>query len=94
MAKNKNDKGFNLNVAPEEVMFTGISTSKDGYSSARIVAQRGENQYLSISYEWQGGGIPDFAMDLVDFMKANNVETSGIWANKEEAYKEFSNIDK
>lgn len=87
--KTKDDK-FNVNVNPEEVMYTNISTSKSGYNSARMVVRRGENEYMTISYEWEGAGIPGFAMDLMSFMKTNNVETSGIWEGKEDSYKKFS----
>lgn len=83
-------KDFSVNINPTEVLYTSINTSKDGYNSARLVAKRADKQYLSVSFEWEGGGIPDFAMDLVDFMKANNMETSGIWVDKEADYTEFS----
>jgi len=82
-------KGFSVNVDPEEVMYTNISTSKDGYNSARMVIKKGDSEYMSISYEWEGSGVPGFAMDLMSFMKTNNVEKSGIWKGKEEAYEKF-----
>lgn len=83
MAKTKD---FMVNVKPEEVMYTSITTSKDGYNSARMVIKKGDNEYMSISYEWEGKSIPGFAMDLMGFMKTNNVETSGIWDGREEEY--------
>lgn len=86
----KKTKDFSVSVDPSEVMYTSINTSKDGYNSARMVIKKGDNEYMSISYEWEGSGIPGFAMDLMGFMKSNNIETSGIWADQEEAYEEFS----
>jgi hypothetical protein len=83
-------KDFSVSIKPDEVMYTNISTSKDGYNSARMVVKRGDSEYMSISYEWEGTKIPGFAMDLMGFMKNNNVETSGIWEGKEDAYEEFS----
>lgn len=83
-------KDFSVNINPTEVLYTSINTSKDGYNSARLVAKRADKQYLSVSFEWEGGGIPDFALDLVEFMKANNMETSGIWVDKESDYAEFA----
>ena len=83
-------KDFSVSIKPEEVVFTNISTSKDGYNSARMVVKRGDNEYMSISYEWEGQSIPGFAMDLMGFMKNNNVETSGVWEGQEEAYRAFS----
>jgi len=82
-------KGFSVEVDSEEVMYTNISTSKDGYNSARMVIKKGDNEYMSISYEWEGSGVPGFAMDLMSFMKNNNVEKSGVWEGKEESYKKF-----
>lgn len=71
-------KSFSVSVDPESVMYTNLSKSKE-YNSARLVAKIGDNEYMSISYEWEGDYVPDFAMNLMDFMKANNVETSGVW---------------
>ena len=87
MAKNKN---FMVEVNPVEVMYTSINTSKDGYNSARMVIKKGDNEYMSISYEWEGNSIPGFAMDLMGFMKNNNMEKSGIWEGQEEAFQKFS----
>lgn len=86
----KKSKDFSVSVMADEVMYTSINTSKDGYNSARMVIKKGDNEYMSISYEWEGSGIPGFAMDLMGFMKTNNVETSGVWEGKEELYEEFS----
>jgi hypothetical protein len=87
MAKKKD---FKINVKADEVMYTNISTSKDGYNSARIVVKRGDNEYMSVSYEWEGDKVPGFAMDLMGFMKSGGMEKSGVWKGKEEAYEEFS----
>lgn len=86
MAKSKK---FSVNVDEEDVMYTSISKSKDGYNSARIVVKKGDKEYMIISYEWEQG-TPDFVMNLMGFMQANNVETSGVWPEKEEAYVEYS----
>lgn len=87
---NKKESNFVVSVNPSEVMYTNISTSKDGYNSARMVIKRGEKEYMSISCEWEGADIPGFAMDLMGFMKNNKVETSGVWPEKEEAFAEYS----
>jgi hypothetical protein len=93
MAKKTVDNNFNVSVDPSQVMYTSINTSKDGYNSARMVVKTGEQEYMSISYEWEGSGIPGFAMDLMSFMKSNNVETSGIWKDKEEEFASFEKKD-
>ena len=80
-------KGLNIKIDKEEVMYTNISKSKDGYNSARVVVKRGDNEYMSISYEWEGDGVPGFAMDLMGFMKASEIEPNIVL--NEEAYTEY-----
>jgi hypothetical protein len=85
-------KDFNIKIKAEDIMYTNISTSKDGYNSARMVIKRDDSEYLSVSCEWEGDKIPSFALDLMGFMKANKPEVSGILPGKEDDYKKF--IDK
>jgi len=87
MAKNKS---FTVTIDPDEVVYTNISTSKEGYNYARIVTKKAENEYLSISYEWESKNIPGFVMDLMGFMKSNMVENANVWPGREEDYEEFS----
>jgi hypothetical protein len=68
-------KNFSITIDPEEVVYSTISKSKDGYNSARVVVKRGDKEYMSISYEWEGEHVPDFAMSLMGFMKANEIES-------------------
>lgn len=90
MATKIND--FNVNIKPSDVVYTSINTSKDGYNSARMVMKAGEKAYLSVGLEWEGNGIPDFVLEMMAFMKNSGMETSGVWKDKEEDYKEFSKI--
>jgi hypothetical protein len=91
MAKKQvKNNGLSVSIDPAHVAFTSISTSADGYNAARIVSKIGDGEYMSIGYEWQGNGIPAFVMDLMAFMKSNNVETSGIWEGKEDDYAEYA----
>ena len=83
-------KNFTIVITPDEVLYTSIHKAKDGYNSARIVAKKGEKEYLAVTYEWEGNYIPTFAMDLMGFMQANEVTESGAWPEKEVAYEEFS----
>ena len=69
-------KKFAVNIDPENVVYSTISKSKDGYNSARVVVKSGEKEYMSISYEWEGDSIPDFAMNLMSFMQANDMGTT------------------
>ena len=83
-------KGLKIDIKSEDVMYTNISTSKDGYNSARVVIKTGDSEYMSVSCEWEGEKIPGFAMDLMGFMKNSGTEKSGVWEGQEEAYAEFA----
>ncbi len=82
-------KNFSIVITPDEVLYTSIHKSKDGYNSARIVAKKGEKEYLAVTYEWEGDYVPSFAIDLMGFMQANEVKESGAWPGKEEAMAVF-----
>ena len=45
---------------------------------------------MSINYEWEGDGIPSFAMDLMGFMQANETPFGGVVEGKEDAFEEYS----
>jgi hypothetical protein len=87
-------KEFMVKVTPDEVVHTSISKTKNGYNSARVVVKRGDNEYMSINYEWEGEGVPSFAMDLMGFMQANELPFGKVVAGKEEEYKKFSDREK
>jgi hypothetical protein len=91
MAKQKN---MSINIDPTQVVYTSIMKDKSGYNSARIVVKAADKEYMQISYDWEGSGIPDFAMNLMDFMKSSNVETSGIWPGQEAAHLEYEDAAK
>ena len=57
-----------------------------------MVVKKGDSEFMSISYEWEGNKIPGFAMDLMGFMKNNNVETSSVWPDKQRDYAEWASI--
>ena len=69
MASKKKD--LKLNIMAEEILHFGMSVSKDGYKSARVVVKKGDKEYMSIGYEWEGEGIPEFVMSLMGFVQAN-----------------------
>jgi len=68
MAKNK---GIMVEIDKEKVVYVSISKSKDGYNVARIYVKIKDGEYLSVNYEWEGDGVPGFAMDLMGFMQEN-----------------------
>lgn len=83
-------KGLNIKVAPDEIVHTSITKSKD-YSSARLVSKIGEKAYMSISVEWEGDAIPAFAMDLMGTLQASKIEPNTVVDEK--AYVEYMGKD-
>jgi hypothetical protein len=67
-------KNLTVTIMPDQIMHFGMSMSRDGYKSARVIVKKGEKEYMSIGYEWEGDGIPDFVMSLMGFVKANEEE--------------------
>lgn len=82
-------KGMTIKIDPDQVLYTNISKSKDGYNSARVVVKVSEKEYMSVSYEWEGDSIPDFAMNLMSFMQANEIEV-GVNEERAAEYEEFA----
>jgi hypothetical protein len=83
-------KDFMIKVMPDEVVHTSISKTQDGYNAARMLVKRGDNEYMSINYEWEGDSIPSFAMDLMGFMQANEMKFGEVVEAHEEAFEEYS----
>ena len=69
-----NKKGMSLTVMPDQIMYSGIRRSKDGFNSAGFEARLSEGEYVSVSYEWKGDSIPDFVFDLMGFIQSNKEE--------------------
>jgi len=69
-------KDMVIKIGADQVMFSNISKSKDGYNSARVVAKVNDKEYMSVSYEWEGSNVPDFAMNLMSFMQANEMASA------------------
>jgi len=86
MAKSKNKK-FDVAIDLSNIVYSSISKSSDGYSYARLVSKTEDKSYLTISAEWEGDKFPDFAMNLMKYMKDIKMEKSGVWPGQEEAYK-------
>ena len=78
-------KGFNVVVDPEKVVYTTISKSND-YSSARATMKLGDKAYMTISVEWEGDQIPDFALSMVGMMTANKEKAGVAWSGMEKDF--------
>jgi hypothetical protein len=88
-------KDFSVKISIDQIVYSNISKSGDGYSSARVVLKKGDGEYMSISYEWKDGPIPGFAMDLMAYMQSNEAaETAGVVEGREDDYKEYLHEEK
>lgn len=83
-------KSMKIEIGGDQVMYSNISRSKDGYNSARVVAKINDKEYMSVSYEWEGDGVPDFAMNLMGFMQASELEIGTVVEDHSDDYEEFS----
>lgn len=86
-------KDLKLTIMAEQIMHFGLSVSKDGYKSARVIVKKGDKEYMSIGYEWEGEGIPDFVMSLMGFVQANKDDVDKSVEEKAEEYQEYSSTD-
>ena len=66
-------KGMNIVVNAEEIVGSEFVKSGD-YRYARVGIKKGDNEFMTISYEWKGDGVPEFVMGIMDWMKANKEE--------------------
>lgn len=88
-------KGLTVKIAPGEIMYTSINKSKDGYSSARLVAKLADKVYLNVSVEWEGTeSIPSFAMDLMGLITANKEEIEQSEEGKAEEFAAYEERNK
>lgn len=87
MAKKKD---VNFKIIAEEVMHFGLSVSKDGYKSARILIKKGDKEYMHIGYEWEGEGVPDFVMSLMGFVQANQEDIDTAQSSLTDEDKEYA----
>lgn len=70
-------KGLTIKIAPDEIMHTSISKSKNGYNSARVLSKINDKVYMSVSVEWEGDEpIPGFALDLMETLRASEIKVN------------------
>ena len=62
-------KQYNLAMDTTKVMGANISRYSDGYSYANISFKMSDKERMSVNYEWQGGDIPEFAMNVMEIMQ-------------------------
>jgi len=88
MADKKKEKNLVITIMPDEIIGADISRSRD-YKYASVGVKVNDNEYLRVSYEWKGDGIPDFVMSLMSWMQSNKEEIDN---KKEEHAKEYEEL--
>ena len=72
------DKTYSVGIDVSKVRSVNISRYSDGYNYASVSSKMGDDEYMSISYEWKGKDIPEFAMSVMDIMKSLGVERASV----------------
>jgi len=85
-AKKKKAANFVVNIEAEAIRGTEIMRSGE-YKYARVSAKTGDDEYVSVTFEWKGEGyIPDAVMALMEYIKASKEDIT----EDAEEYKEIS----
>jgi hypothetical protein len=79
------DKGMAINIMPEEIVGSEIVKSGD-YRYASIGVKKGDNEYMRISYEWKGEGVPEFVMAIMSWMQSNKEVIDDLKEKRTEEY--------
>ncbi|MFA5397401.1 MAG: hypothetical protein WC346_15435 [Methanogenium sp.] len=84
----KKGKPMNISFSADQIIGADITRSGE-YKYASVGIKLGDKEFIRISYEWAGEGIPDFVMGLQGWMGANK---EVIDATKEAAKEEYASI--
>ena len=84
----KKDKNLIITIVPDEIIGADISRSRD-YKYASDGVKVNDDEYLRVSYEWKGDGIPDFVMSLMGWMQSNKEDLD---KRMEENAKEYEDL--
>ena len=90
MADKKKVKDLIIKIISDDIIGVDISRSRD-YKYASVGVKVSDNEYLRISYEWKGEGIPDFVLGLMQFIQANKEEVDKQKEEHAEEYEELKN---
>lgn len=65
----KKQKIYSVDLDPGKVRGANISRYSDGYSYASMSFKMSDKEHMSVNYEWQGGDIPEFALNVMEIMQ-------------------------
>lgn len=72
------NKTYTINLDTDKIRSTNISRYSDGYNYASVSSKMSDDEYMSISYEWKGKQIPEFAMNVMEIMKGSGTEKASV----------------
>jgi len=72
------DKTYTVSLDVDKVRSVNISRYSNGYNYANISSKMNDDEYMSISYEWKGKQIPEFAMNVMEIMKGAGTEKAAV----------------
>jgi hypothetical protein len=84
----KND--MTITFKPEEIMGSEIMKSGE-YKYARVGIKKGENEYMTVSYEWKSETVPEFVMGLMKYISSSENKEE-IDAKKQERTEEWKTL--
>lgn len=74
---------FSFAFSSGEVLDCSVRKYNGGYNYAQLTIKKNRDEYISISYEWQGDAIPDLAMDILGFMQQSPNQATASIEDKE-----------
>lgn len=72
------NKTYTVSLDVDKVRSVNISRYSDGYNYANVSSKMSDDEYMSISYEWKGKQIPEFAMNVMEIMKGAGTEKAAV----------------
>ena len=69
---------YTVDIDVNKVKSVNISRYSDGYNYASVSSRITDDEYMSVSYEWRGKEIPEFAMNVMEIIKSLGMEKAAV----------------
>jgi len=87
-SKKTKNNDLTLVIKTSEIIGSEIMRNGD-YKYVRVGVKRNADEYISISYEWKGDQVPEFALMLMQWIQANKEIDDEVKAKLNVEYEEF-----
>lgn len=64
---------ISLNISPDTIIGSEVMKSGE-YKYASVGIKVSDDEYIRISYEWKGEGVPEFVMSIIGYISAHKEE--------------------